>query len=187
MNSQHLMKEILKTYNQQKADRGLLMEEFRELLMLFPIIEVLRADGQMDMFEKHYFHDLVKKHHEENPHFNYYILKEEIAYVLDNFAQVEPILYEALKELNQNEHLSNYLLDSMLTAARVSSDDLKTNLIYSEVPGWLKLPRTILAMFLTPDQDKTSISEEEKNQILTVLEKVDGVSERNLKVLNELS
>ncbi|OJJ17924.1 hypothetical protein BKI52_29125 [marine bacterium AO1-C] len=181
------MKEILKAYNQQKADRGLLIEEFRELLMLFPVIEVLRADGQMDMFEKHYFHDLIKKHHEENPHFNYYIIKEEITYVLDNFSKVEPILYDALKELNQNEDLSNYILDSMLTAARVSSDDLKTNLIYSEVPGWLKLPRTILAVFLTPNKDKTSISEEEKSQILTVLERVGGVSERNLQVLNELS
>lgn len=181
------MKEILKAYNQQKTERGLLIEEFRELLMLFPVIEVLRADGQMDIFEKHYFHDLIKKHHEENPNFNYHIIKEEIAYVLANFTQVEPILYEALKALNQTEDLSNYILDSMLTAARVSSDDLKTNLIYSEVPGWLKLPRTMLAVFLTPNQDKVSISEEEKNQILTVLEKIDGVSERNLKVLDELS
>ena len=181
------MKEILKAYNQQKTERGLLMEEFRELLMLFPIIEVLRADGQMDIFEKHYFHDLIKKHHEENSNFNYHIIKEELTYVLANFAQVEPILYDALKTLNQTEGLSNYILDSMLTAARVSSDDLKTNLIYSEVPGWLKLPRTMLAVFLTPNQDKVSISEEEKKQILTVLEKIDGTSERNLKVLDELS
>ena len=163
------------------------MEEFRELLMLFPIIEVLRADGQMDIFEKHYFHDLIKKHHEENTNFNYHIIKEELTYVLANFAQVEPILYTALKELNQSENLSDYLLDSMLTAARVSSDDLRNNLIYSEIPGWLKLPRTLLAMFLTPNQDKNSISEEEKNQILTVLEKIGGISARNLKVLDELS
>ncbi len=181
------MKESLKAYNQQKAERGLLMEEFRELLMLFPVIEVLRADGQIDMFEKRYFHDLIKKHHEENPQFNYYIIKEEITYVLHHFAQVEPILYTALKELNQSENLSDYLLDSMLTAARVSSDDLRNNLIYSEIPGWLKLPRTLLAMFLTPNQDKNSISEEEKNQILTVLEKIGGISARNLKVLDELS
>lgn len=181
------MKEHLKNYNQKKDDRGLLMEEFRELLMLFPIVEVLKADGRIDMFEKHYFHDLIRSHHKNNPDFNYLIIKEEIDYVLENFASVEPILYNALKTLNQTENLSNYILDAMLTAAQVSSDDFKNNLIYSDVPGWLKFPRTVLAIFLTPNKSKIGVSEEEKNQMLTVLEKIGGVTNRNLEVLNSLS
>lgn len=181
------MKNHLKGYNQYKEGRGLLMDEFYELLMLFPVIEVLRADGRIDMFEKHYFQDLIRSHHKENPQFNYLIIKEEIDYVLNNFAQVKPILYEALKTLNQTENLSNYILDAMLTAAQVSTDDLTNNLIYSEVPGWLKLPRTVLALFLTPNQRKLGISEDEKNKILTVLEKIGGATPRNLEVLKELS
>lgn len=181
------MKEYLKEYNQQKSGRGLLIEEFRELLMLFPVIEVLKADGRIDMFERHYFQDLIKSHHTKNPSFNYIILKEEIKYVLGNFTKVEPILYKALEALNHTENLSDYILDTMLIAAQVSSDDLKTNLIYSEVPDWLKFPRTVLAIFLTPDKGKTGISEEEKGKILTVLEKVGGITERNLAVLQDLS
>jgi hypothetical protein len=180
------MKEHLKVYNQYKEGRGLLMEEFYELLMLFPVIEVLRADGRIDMFEKHYFQDLIKSHHKENPQFNYLIIKEEIEYVLNNFTQLEPILYEALKALNQTENLSDYILDAMLTAAQVSTDNLTNNLIYGDVPGWLKLPRTVLALFLTPNQKKLGISEDEKNKILTVLEKIEGTTPRNLELLKEL-
>lgn len=181
-----MMKEHLKAYNEHKQGRGLLMEEFYELLMLFPVIEVLRADGRIDMFEKHYFQDLIRSHHKENPQFNYLIIKEEIDYVLSNFAQVEPILYQALKALNQSENLSNYILDAMLTAAQVSTDDLTNNLIYSDVPSWLKLPRTVLTLFLKPNQKKLGISEDEKNKILTVLEQIGGVTPRNLEVLKDL-
>ena len=181
------MKEQLKKYNEIKDERGLMMSEFRELLMLYPILAVLNADGRIDSFEKHFFNKQIKKRYKEKKDFNLLILQEEVKYTIENYEKMSDVLLQALYVLNKEENLSEYILDVMVTAAGVSMDSFGNNLLYSqEVPAWLQVPRSIFGVFIKPDKNKKGISEQEKEMIVRILEGIDAMTERNIKVLEKL-
>ncbi|MGD1843221.1 MAG: hypothetical protein ACFB0B_20355 [Thermonemataceae bacterium] len=179
------METYLEQYNQQRP-QPINKNTFELLLMLFPVLKVIKADGDVDRFEKAFYTEQLQKQKALDQHLDEALVKEEIEYILANLDTLNTLFLEALQAFNQLNGVSDHLLDLMLGASRVSYDSWKNNLIYVEPVSWFKMPQKLIAMFLSPDENKKRISEAEKNTMLTVLKAVEGLTERNINILQTL-
>lgn len=161
---------------------------FRELVFLYPTLAVLEADEHLDKFEEHFLHEHAEKRAEINPEVSKAELEREVTYLLKNLKTDQEVFLIALKEFLSSEEDYTHLLDSMLIAARVSSDDWNNNVLYKEnLPTWLSWSKMLIGGFLKPHPEKKFISEDEKNVILNILQDVDGLTDRNVKILEQLA
>lgn len=162
-------------------------EAFEILCDLFPALAVVAAD-EVDGFEQRFLDtqlaSLLQEHQSELSALQ---MKAEVAYILQNITQVEPLFVSVIKYRNQQKPQSEALLDLMLAAARVSYDSWENNMIFTDPSPWLKLPQRFLAMFLSPNSSKKRVSENEKMCILSLLEAFDALNNRNQAVLESLS
>jgi hypothetical protein len=178
--------QALEEYNFNRPE-AISAEAFEILSDLFPALAIVLAD-EVDGFEQRFLDtQLARLLQEQESNLSALQMKAEIAYILQNMAQVEPLFVSVIKHRNRQEPQSEALLDLMLAAARVSYDSWENNMIFVEPSPWLKLPQRFLAMFLSPDSSKKRISENEKMRILSLLEAFDALNNRNQAVLESLS
>lgn len=177
---------LLQEYRKIRGKRNISQKLFDELVLFFPVVLVVKADGRIDWFEvghiNHWIHEDAKLHgvNEDELH-------AEIDFLKDHEGEVKALFLNALKAKNQESPISEDLMDLMLSAARVSSESQKNNLIFSEFHNFFDFFRGIISYFVQPDPEKPFVSEQERKAIEEVLEWVDGMTERNREILDELA
>lgn len=161
---------------------------FQELVFLYPTLAVLEADEHLDKFEEYFLEEHAEKRAEINPEVSKAELEREVTYLLKNLKSNQEIFLITLKGFLTKEEDYTHLLDSMLTAARISSDDWNNNVLYKDnLPSWLGWSKMLIGGFLKPHPEKKFVSEDEKTVILSILQDVGGLTERNVKILEQLA
>lgn len=177
---------FLQEYRRIRGKRNISAKLFDELVLFFPVVLVVKADGRIDWFEEGHINHLVRQDAKEHG-VEEADLQAEIDYLKDHADELKSTMLNALKAKNQEEQVSETLMDLMLSAARVSSESQKNNLIFSEFHNFFDFFRSIVSYFVQPDSEKPFISEAEQEAIREVLEWVGGMTDRNLELLNYLA
>lgn len=173
-------------YKRIRGKKNVSEKLFEELVLFFPVVLVVKADGRIDWFEEGHVNHLI--HEDAKLHgVNEDELHQEIEFVKDHTVKVKSTLLNALKAKNQEGELSETLMDLMLSAARVSSESQKNNLIFSEYHNFFDFFRSIVSYFVQPDPDKPFVSEEEQKIIREILAWVGGMTPRNQELLDYLT
>jgi len=161
---------------------------FEELVFIYPLLAVLEIDRNFDDFEQHFIEEQVEQRAKINPEVGMEELQTEVSFMIKDFQVIKAVLLKALNEHIQTEEDAEHLLDMMLSSARVSSGDWNNNVLYSDdLPEWLSWSKWLIGGFLPPHTEKQQVSEEEKNVILDILEKVNGLTPRNIEVLKQIA
>lgn len=180
------MNEQLTAYRELRNNRHIPYQLFEELVYLFPTLMVVESDGRIDNFEEgHLRHEAEQVATEKGLDAN--LLEKELAYQKSALSTVKPIMLEALKTLNEEHDIANDVLDQMLSSAGVSSESQRNNYIFSNYHSFFDVFRSFISYFLEPDPDKPFIKESEKEAMLDVLTAMDGLNNRNYKLLQDLA
>lgn len=180
------MDEQIRQYRELRENPKIDYQLFEELVYLFPSILVLDADSKIDWFESGYIRHEAKEEAKAKG-LDEEQLEKELDFILSHKERVKPILLEALKEQNEQKQLANDVLDLMMSAARVSSESQKNNLIFSNFHSFFDVFRGFISYFIEPDPEKPFITEPEKEVMLDVLETINGLSDRNYQILENLA
>ncbi|NIK73683.1 nitric oxide reductase activation protein [Thermonema lapsum] len=143
---------------------------FRSLCLLYPVVYVLTADGKLDLVERHFLKQMEKSSDSGND-----LLHLEVLHIAQNRDAYRPLFVDALHDLLQKGDIkADTIFHSMLLAARCSYNDWKNNAIYAQYPAWAEVPVKLLAVFLQASEEKSSLSEAEKQAIVEMMEALTG-------------
>lgn len=160
------------------------LETFRELVLLFPILAVVAADNNIDGAEKNYYLEQLEKRSSKDEHLSLSQLKSEVAYIARNIEELYPLMIAALGVLVKKEKIENSLMDSMLTAAKVSYEPWQTKSLYVEYANRLTFSKNLVDLIIEDVLDKKErVSEAEIQTIKKILIDTNALNERNKMIL----
>jgi len=160
------------------------LETFKELVLLFPILVVVSADNKIDGAEKNYYLEQLEKKTNKDEQLDLSLLKLEVEYIVRNIDELYPLMIGALRILVEEQQLENSLMDTMLTAAKVSYEPWQTKALYSGYIGRLNLSKNLVELIVDDIFDKKErVSEDEILVIKKLLQDTNALNERNKMIL----
>ncbi len=118
-------------YERQRSPEELTQEEFVQLLIVFPALLVLKADGHVDTTELLYLNKLVRHlvtsqgiENKED------LFREELRHLLWNSTYWRMPFLRILRFFVSEKKVLEALMDWMISAASASSGDIVQNILY---------------------------------------------------------
>jgi len=149
-------------YQRYRAARGtdvVSLAEFERVLMMFPALLVLNADGHIDSTEMMFISQLSRFMADPKANINEADIRQEVRYLSRSLAQWRKEFIEVLRDYIRQHNLATEVLDIMISAAASSTGNVRQNVM-------IKL-RAIDPS--KPDADDAFVSEDEKEAILTLV------------------
>ncbi len=149
-------------YERYRAARGtdvLSQAEFERVLMIFPALMVLNADGHIDSTEMMFISQLSRFMADSRANISEADIRQEVRYLSRNLNVWRGEFIELLRDYIRHHNLATEVLDIMISAAASSTGNVRQNVM-------IKLKAIDHS---APDDRNAFISEEEKESILTLV------------------
>lgn len=157
---------LYERYLQERAGESLTIEEFVQLILIFPAILITQADGHIDTSEMIHLNKLIQFIGANNINLSQRDLKQEIRYLIWNSKLWRNLFLQALKEIIELNNIGQQAVDLMLSAACSSTGSLINNILLKTInPN-----QNINATGIKADSASNFISDEEKNEILVIIQ-----------------
>ncbi len=150
-------------YQRYRSARGtdvLSQDEFERVLMIFPALLVLNADGHIDSTEMMFISQLSRFMADSRANINEADIRQEVRYLSRNLAQWRKPFLELLRAYIRHHNLATEVLDIMISAAASSTGNVRQNVM-------IKLKA--IDNVAQGDNRNAFISEDEKETILTLV------------------
>lgn len=158
------LNELYRRYRYERGADTLSASEFERVLLMYPAILVLGADGHIDTTEMMFISQLSRYMSDRAVNISEADLRAEIRYLSRNAPYWRDSFINVLRPYVQQHGLGVEVLDLMISAAGSSTGNMRQNILIKMQSATAKATGSN-----TPDETEAFVSEEEKEAILNLV------------------
>lgn len=146
-----------KRYRLERNNDQINQNEFEHILMMFPAVLVLKADGHIDTTEMMYLSQLAKHMSSHNLNISEADLRQEIRYLAQKAHYWREPFMEALRTYIKQHHVAGEVVEIMIASAASSTGNVRQNIqIKLQQQAGKALADT--AMFISEDEKEAILN-----------------------------